>query len=134
MSASPKILSGANEFSERGPWRQARTRTNGRKLVAELVEDGVSGFLVHPGDVGTLADRLETLLSDARLRTEFGRAGRARVEQGFDLNQESKRLLRVLLDSLEGRVAPIRPEVDEGDDDPCESNVAGSAECPDLVE
>jgi glycosyltransferase involved in cell wall biosynthesis len=42
----------------------------------ELVEDGRTGFLVPPGDVAALADRMCRLAGDARLRAELGGAGR----------------------------------------------------------
>ena len=45
--------------------------------VPELVEDGISGFIVPPGDVDSLIDRLDKLLSDPGLCTRMGAAGRA---------------------------------------------------------
>jgi glycosyltransferase involved in cell wall biosynthesis len=42
----------------------------------ELVEDGRTGFLVPPGDVVTLADRMRRLASDPRLRTDVAAAAR----------------------------------------------------------
>ena len=54
--------------------------------VPELVEDGVSGFIVPPGDVETLTDRLDRLLSDPALCAAMGTAGRAKVEAEFDIN------------------------------------------------
>lgn len=38
----------------------------------DVVEDGVSGFLVEEGDVDALADRLLTLINDEKLRHEMG--------------------------------------------------------------
>lgn len=47
---------------------------------AEIVRDGVNGFVVPARDVDALAARLETLLSDADLRRRMGAAARATVE------------------------------------------------------
>jgi glycosyltransferase involved in cell wall biosynthesis len=49
-----------------------------------IVEDGVTGFLVTPGDPAELAERLEQLLSDRNLRQRFGEAGRERAVALFD--------------------------------------------------
>jgi len=61
---------------------------HGRPVVAsavggipELVEDGVTGILVPPGDVGALRAALERLLDDPVLRRRMGRAGRRRVNE-----------------------------------------------------
>ena len=45
--------------------------------IPEIVQEGHTGFLVEPGDVTTLADRIERLLSDASLRLRMGQAARA---------------------------------------------------------
>jgi glycosyltransferase involved in cell wall biosynthesis len=58
------------------------TRVGG---IPEAVEDGVNGFLVEPGDVANLADRVAQLIADPALRARLGEAGRARVEQQFTL-------------------------------------------------
>jgi len=57
--------------------------------IPELVQDGVSGFLVPPGDSETLSARLETLLSDPSLRARMGQAGRAKVEAEFNIDREA---------------------------------------------
>lgn len=56
------------------------TRAGG---IPEVVEDGVNGYLVDPGDVDTLAARVAALIADPSLRARMGDAGRARVEQMF---------------------------------------------------
>ena len=59
---------------------------HGRPVVAsavggipELVEDGVTGYLVEPGDVDGVRAALEKLLADPALRRRMGRVARARV-------------------------------------------------------
>lgn len=46
----------------------------------ELVQEGVTGFLVPPGQEGPVAGRVGELLRDASLRSRMGAAGRAWVE------------------------------------------------------
>ena len=42
--------------------------------IQEAVIDGENGFIVAPGDVEQLSERLETLLKDAVLREKMGKA------------------------------------------------------------
>jgi glycosyltransferase involved in cell wall biosynthesis len=56
--------------------------------VQELVEDGVTGFAVPPGDVATLADRMMRLMADPDLSARMGEAGRKAVEREHDIARE----------------------------------------------
>lgn len=51
--------------------------------VPSVVRDGVSGYLVPPGDPAAVADRLRRLLADPALRASMGAAGRAHVSSRF---------------------------------------------------
>ena len=79
--------------------------------IPELVEDGVSGFLIPPGDVRSLADRIGLLLEDADLRSRMGEAGRAKVRAEFDLDAETAWLGALLRAAGEGVALPegLRP-------------------------
>lgn len=61
----------------------------------EVVKDGVNGFLVKPGDVSQLTERLCDLLADAALRRKMGRANRSLVEQGYSWDEIATRTLAV---------------------------------------
>jgi colanic acid/amylovoran biosynthesis glycosyltransferase len=65
--------------------------------IPELVETGVTGYLVPPCDAMALADGLEALASDERLREQMGAAGRDRVLREFNIHQNSKRLLELFV-------------------------------------
>jgi len=52
--------------------------------IEELIEDGVSGLLVEPGDPCALAAKLELVLSDPRLRQDLAVQGRKAIEERFD--------------------------------------------------
>jgi glycosyltransferase involved in cell wall biosynthesis len=60
--------------------------------MAELVEDGVNGYLVRPADADQLAERIGRLAGDAALRAAFGSAGRSKIEAEFDSVAEAARL------------------------------------------
>jgi glycosyltransferase involved in cell wall biosynthesis len=69
------------------------TRVGG---IPEVVEDGVNGYLVAPGNVDGLAERVRQLITDPALRARLGDAGRARVEQSFT-NQPVREFETLLL-------------------------------------
>lgn len=60
--------------------------------IQELVEDGNSGFVVPPGDVAILAERVDRLLLDPELCARMGAAGRAKVEAEFFVDYEAEKL------------------------------------------
>jgi sugar transferase (PEP-CTERM/EpsH1 system associated) len=60
------------------------TRVGG---TPDVVVDGKTGLLVAPADVTLLAHAIERLLQDPSLRQQMGRAGRARVERNFSIEQ-----------------------------------------------
>lgn len=51
--------------------------------LPEAVIDGETGFLIAPGDVGALRDRMRLLLSDPFLRERMGKAGRRFAQERF---------------------------------------------------
>jgi glycosyltransferase involved in cell wall biosynthesis len=51
--------------------------------LPEVVEDGVTGILVPPGDPRALSEAITELLRDSRLRRRLGEAGRERVQTEF---------------------------------------------------
>jgi glycosyltransferase involved in cell wall biosynthesis len=68
--------------------------------IPELVQDGVSGFLVPPGDAVALSEKVEQLLRDKRLRADFGQAGAAKVARDFNLLTEAEKLCQILTAAL----------------------------------
>jgi len=61
--------------------------------VPEVVEDGVNGLLVPPANSQALAEALENLLRDPELRSRLGRAGRKKVMENFDPQNNARLLL-----------------------------------------
>jgi glycosyltransferase involved in cell wall biosynthesis len=70
-----------------------------------VVRDGVEGFLVAPRDVESLAERLERLGTDPRLREEMGLAARARA-LSFDWPRYHAALVDVVREVVGPSAAP----------------------------
>lgn len=61
----------------------------------ELVEDGLTGYTVPPGDVDSLADRISRLIADPAGAAAMGEAGRQAVERDFDIRSETRWLAEI---------------------------------------
>jgi glycosyltransferase involved in cell wall biosynthesis len=71
--------------------------------IPELVEDGVSGYLVPERDVEAIADRLACLLEEPERWEAMGQAGRAKVEVEFSLDSVVQQLEVEVYTPLLGR-------------------------------
>jgi glycosyltransferase involved in cell wall biosynthesis len=69
--------------------------------LPEVVEDGVTGILVPPGDSRALADAIMRLLHDPSLRRRMGEAGRERVLAEFTVDRVAERTIEVYTGVLE---------------------------------
>jgi phosphatidyl-myo-inositol dimannoside synthase len=67
----------------------------------EVIEDGVTGYLVPHGDAAQLATSIETLLSDPALAQKMGSRGRQRVEREFRFTVFAKSLKKILREQCE---------------------------------
>src|SRR5581483_11023465 len=79
----------------------------GRPVVAtavgglrDAVEDGVTGLLVPPRDVGALRAALERLLDDAELRGRLGAAARAKAERELSFGAAADALVAAYTEAL----------------------------------
>jgi starch synthase len=70
-----------------------------------MVEDGVTGLLVPPGDPVALARALSTVLEDPERATAMGHAGNTRV-QWFAASAVMARIEEVYADLIAGRPLP----------------------------
>jgi glycosyltransferase involved in cell wall biosynthesis len=108
----PEILAGADIFVrpsllEGMPLTVLEAMACGLPVVAtriagtvEVVEEGATGFLVEPGNITQLADRLCVLLEDGDLRREMGQRGRMLVESGHDWDDIAQQTARVYQELL----------------------------------
>ena len=83
----------------------------GRAVVAsdvgglrDIVQHGITGLVVPPGDPGALATALDSLLDDPQAQRRLGDAGRLRARQ-FEAAAVAPRIVEVFEDVLDRRAA-----------------------------
>jgi glycosyltransferase involved in cell wall biosynthesis len=81
--------------------------------VPELVEDGVSGRLVAPGNAEELAAVLQDLCADTDMQVSMGQKGREKILREFTLKDEAAWLSALLAGYQQG-VPPTTLRPDEG--------------------
>lgn len=64
--------------------------------IPGIIDEDKTGFLVPKHDAETLAEKIQTLLSDADLRQRMGEAGREKFEKEFTLEVFEKRMAEIL--------------------------------------
>ncbi len=73
--------------------------------LSELVEDGVSGLHVPPGDPAQLAEAIARLMNEPQLRIRLGRAGRERILTKFNIDVVAGQWENFYQGLLKGEVA-----------------------------
>jgi colanic acid/amylovoran biosynthesis glycosyltransferase len=63
--------------------------------IPELVEDGVSGFLVPEADIAALAEKIAYLIDHAEIWERMAAAARAKIEAAFDSDKLNQDLLKL---------------------------------------
>jgi glycosyltransferase involved in cell wall biosynthesis len=68
--------------------------------TVEQIEEGVTGFLVPPNDYQAMADAMEKLLKDKKLRIQMGLNGYQRFINLFEFNQFYEKITALYKDAL----------------------------------
>jgi glycosyltransferase involved in cell wall biosynthesis len=56
--------------------------------IPEIIEDGINGFLVNPGNVSDLAFKIEILINNSHLRKKMGLMNKTKVQEKYSLFQQ----------------------------------------------
>ena len=76
--------------------------------VREIIEDGMNGWIVPPGDAEALESAIVRTLSDPARRREIAQRGRASLSPKFSASLRAARFLEVYEDVLGSRASPGR--------------------------
>jgi glycosyltransferase involved in cell wall biosynthesis len=68
--------------------------------IPEIIDDGVDGLLVPPGDARALASALHRLWKRPQVATEMGQAGRIKVEERYDAPLHYQRIMALYQEAI----------------------------------
>jgi len=92
---------------EVSPLASLEAMADGRGVIAsrigglpELIEDGINGLLVEPGDPVALANAMTSVWSSPARAREFGANGRRRAEHEFALERQTARIIDVYKEAM----------------------------------
>ena len=62
--------------------------------IGQIIEQGISGIMMEPGNVNEVSKCLISLLRDEKLREDLGTKGRERIRKSFDFKNNLTRLVQ----------------------------------------
>lgn len=71
--------------------------------IEDIVEEGATGFLTTPDDLGMLRDRIRRLRAQPGAALEMGERGRRRVEEHFDLEKQLATVMSLMHSAAHSR-------------------------------
>jgi len=74
--------------------------------IPDVIEDGVTGFLVNEGDVEAMAERMIKIAQDPALAATLGKAAQKRILSNFTLEKNIERLYGAILAAVNGKRDP----------------------------
>lgn len=69
--------------------------------ISDIIDDGVTGFVVERKNPKQLAEKIEILLNDKKIREEMGNAGKIKFEHEFSQNVFENRIVDILYNCIE---------------------------------
>ncbi len=76
--------------------------------IPELIEDGVSGYLVPERDIADLAEKIEYLIVNPEIKQKMGQAGRKRVETDYNIELLNDRLVQTFQQLMQTNTKSIK--------------------------
>ena len=71
--------------------------------IADVIDEGVSGFLVAPGDDEAMRSKLEELASDRSLAAAVGEDARSTVQESYSAERMAREYLELYQRELAAR-------------------------------
>jgi glycosyltransferase involved in cell wall biosynthesis len=71
--------------------------------IRDVIDDGVNGYLVAPGDAASMAERIARLMNDRALWTEMSARAVAEAHARFDIRQASRLFAKIYEEFADAR-------------------------------
>ena len=56
--------------------------------IPEVIEEGINGFLINPGDIDDLTKKIETLITNKALIEEIGKNNRRKIADKYSMDKQ----------------------------------------------
>lgn len=76
--------------------------------VVDIIEDGVTGILIPPRDVVSMAENMAKILKDKDLSSKLARNARKKIERSFNLEKMAKEIISVYKEAKNLRILVIK--------------------------
>lgn len=63
--------------------------------IPEVIEEGINGFLIKPGNVGALTEKIEILIKDRILREKIGKNNREKIEKEYSMDKQVEKYKKI---------------------------------------
>jgi glycosyltransferase involved in cell wall biosynthesis len=77
--------------------------------IPDIIDDGITGFLVPPKNAQAFAEKLEVLIKNPELRVKMGKAGRLKYVNEFKLSIFEQNLKNIFLQISQKRIKVTNP-------------------------
>ncbi len=74
----------------------------------DVLKDGVHGYLVPPGDLSALEEKLRKLIGDPQLREQMGRTNQREAAERYSIRSVSRQLAEILVEAASPPAASDR--------------------------
>ncbi|MBW2081141.1 MAG: glycosyltransferase family 4 protein, partial [Deltaproteobacteria bacterium] len=76
--------------------------------IPEIIDDGVTGFIIDKQNPGKLAEKLEYLISNLDQAKKMGQAGRAKFEQNYTIEKFYHNLVEIFNEVMGAQDSEVR--------------------------
>ncbi|MBW1938537.1 MAG: glycosyltransferase family 4 protein [Deltaproteobacteria bacterium] len=76
--------------------------------IPEIIDDGVTGFIIDKQNPGKLAEKLECLISNLDQAKKMGQAGRAKFEQNYTIEKFYHNLVEIFNEVMGAQDSEVR--------------------------
>jgi len=56
--------------------------------IPEVIEEGINGFLINPGDIDDLTKKIKTLITNKALIEEIGKNNRRKIADKYSMDKQ----------------------------------------------
>lgn len=69
--------------------------------IPEAISDGINGYLITPGDINSLKEKMKNVILNRKIREKFSESAYETAKKEFSIDSHINRLLKIYKDILD---------------------------------